>query len=128
MILPLRFRTFWIGVTLLVAAIIVAGSLAPLRVMRVVTVWDKLQHAGSYCGLTLCCLGIVERRAYLWAAGAALLFGASMEVAQGTLTTTRVMDWHDLVANSTGIVAALACAYVGLGGWAQRVESLLRLR
>ena len=100
----------------------------PATTAASIGVWDKFQHAGAYFVLTVMLVGIVERRAYPLAGVGALLFGGLIEIAQGTLTTTRVMDWHDLVANSTGIVAALGCAWLGLGGWALWVESRLGIR
>ena len=129
MILPLRHRTAWLAAVAVLVAGIATGSLAPATTVTSIGVWDKLQHASAYFVLTAMLVGIVERRAYPLAGVGALLFGGLIEVAQGTLTTTRVMDWHDLVANSTGIVAALGSAYLGLGGWALWVESrLLRIR
>jgi VanZ family protein len=128
MILMLRYRRLWIAAVAALAAAIATGSLVPAVAIETIGVWDKFQHGGAYFVLTLMLAGIVERRAYPVAAVVALLFGALLEVAQGTLTTTRVTDWHDIVANSTGIAAALVCAYLGLGGWAQRVEARLGIR
>jgi len=62
------------------------------------------------------------RRRYVVAAIAAFLLGLSLEVVQGALTATRQSDPLDLVANGTGIFVALALAWLGLGGWAGRVE------
>ncbi len=128
MILPLHYRTAWLAAVALVVVCIAGGSLTPATAVPSIGVWDKFQHGGAYFGLTLLLVGIVERRAYPFAALGALIFGALIEIAQDTLTTTRFMDWHDLVANSTGIAAALCSAYVGLGGWARRVETGLGIR
>ena len=128
MILPLRHRTAWLAAVAVLVATIATGSLVPATTVESIGVWDKFQHAGAYFVLTVMLVGIVERRAYPLAGVGALLFGGLIEIAQGTLTTTRVMDWHDLVANSTGIVAALGCAWLGLGGWALWVESRLGIR
>jgi VanZ family protein len=63
----------------------------------------------------------------MWAAAAAFLLGAAVEAAQALLTETRQGDVLDLVANATGVLVALAIAYLGLGGWAQRAERWLGL-
>ena len=55
----------------------------------------------------------------------ALLLGIGLEFAQGLLTETRQGDPRDIVANATGILLALMLAYLGLGGWAGRVERWL---
>jgi VanZ family protein len=129
MILPLRYRTVWIAAVVVLVVTIATGSLAPVSAVPAVDVWDKYQHAGAYSVLTMLLIGMVEPRGYPWAAVGALLFGGLMEIAQGLLTETRVMDWHDVVANSTGIAAALCCAHLGLGGWTRRFELwLLRVR
>lgn len=128
MILALRYRHAWLAFVLALAAGILVVSLLPARVVSVVNVWDKLEHSTAYLLLALAGAGIVERRGYVAVAGLAVLFGALVEVAQGTLTTTRMMDWHDVVANAAGIAVALLLAYAGLGGWARRVEAWLGAR
>lgn len=128
MILPLRYRAVWLAAVAVLVVSIATGSLTPATVVPSIGVWDKFQHAAAYFVLTFLLTGIVERRAYPLAAVGGLLFGGLIEIAQGTLTTTRVMDWHDLVANSTGIAAALSCAYLGAGGWALWVEARLGIR
>ena len=51
-----------------------------------------------------------------------------MEVLQYALTSDRMADARDMTANSIGIAVGIVLAYVGLGAWAQRVESWLRRR
>ena len=123
--LPLAYSRLWLAGTLLIAGGIVIGSLLPGPVVAAVGGYDKLEHAGSYFALTLWLAGLVVRRNYAWAALAALALGVAMEAAQGLLTATRQADALDLVANGAGIALALALAYLGLGGWAARVERWL---
>lgn len=125
--LPLARPALWIAGAVLLALAIVFGSLLPGPVVESVASWDKLQHTGAYLVLTLWIIGMVGRRRYLWAAGGAFLLGAGVEVAQALLTETRQGDVRDLAANSAGVLAALAAAYLGLGGWAQRAERWLGL-
>ena len=123
--LPLVYRRLWLAGALLIAAGIVIGSLLPGPLVATVGVNDKFEHAGAYFALTLWLAGLVVRRRYAWAALAAFVLGAALEAAQGLLTVTREPDGLDLVANGAGIALALALAYLGLGGWAARVERML---
>ncbi len=125
--LPLARPGLWIAGALLLALAIVVGSLLPGPVVPSVSSWDKLDHTGAYLVLALWLAGMVDRRRYLWAAGGAFLLGVAVEIAQALLTDTRHGDVLDLVANATGVVLALAVAYLGLGGWAQRAERWLGL-
>lgn len=43
----------------------------------------------------------------LWAFVCATVFGGLIEVAQGTLTTTRSADWRDLLADAIGVALGL---------------------
>ena len=123
--LPLARPRLWISGALLIALGIVVGSLLPGPVVQSVSSWDKLEHTGAYLVLALWLAGMVDRRHYLWAAAGAFLLGAAIEAAQALLTETRQGDVLDIVANGTGALVALAVAYLGLGGWAQRAERWL---
>jgi len=124
-VLPLVYRRLWLAGALLVVAGIIIGSLLPGPVVAEVASYDKLEHAGAYFALTLWLAGLVVPRRYVWAALAAFALGAALEAVQGLLTVTREPDGLDLVANGAGIALALALAYLGLGGWAARVERML---
>jgi VanZ family protein len=128
MILDLRYRTAWVAGVIALAGAILAVSLLPATVIEAVSRSDKFEHSAAYFALTLAAAGVVERRGYPWVALLAALFGVLVELLQGTLTTTRLADWHDAVANVTGIALALGLAYAGLGGWARRIETWLGVR
>ena len=117
----------WIAGALLIAAAIVVGSLLPGPVVESTASWDKLQHTVAYLVLSLWLIGMVGRQGYVRAAAAAFLLGVAVEVAQALLTETRQGDLLDLAANGTGALLALAAAYLGLGGWAQRAERWMGL-
>ena len=123
--LKLRFPWVWWSFGWVLVAGVVFGSLLPGPLVATVGVNDKFEHAGAYFALTLWLAGLVVRRRYAWAALAAFALGAALEAAQGLLTVTREAEGLDLVANGAGIVFALALAYLGLGGWAGRVERML---
>ena len=70
---------------------------------------DKIGHFLAYGLLAIWGLWIFrEARAQRRAMLALCLLGAVIEVAQGTLTTNRMMDWRDALADFGG---------VGLGWW-----------
>jgi len=123
--LPLVHPRLWLAGALLLATGIIVGSLLPGPVVAPVGGHDKLEHVGAYFVLTLWMVGLVERRWYPTAALAALALGAALEVAQGLLTVTRQADVFDLVADGGGVAFALTLAYLGIGGWAGRLERWL---
>lgn len=123
--LPLSHPRAWIAGACLIAGVIVIGSLLPGPVVSTIGVNDKVEHVGAYFGLTIWLVGIVEPRHYLKAAVVAALLGGGMEIAQALFTTTRDPDWLDFVADSVGAAVALAVAWLGIGGWAGRLERWL---
>lgn len=125
--LPLARPGLWVAGAVVISAAIVFGSLLPGSVISAVSVWDKLEHATAYGLLTLWMTGMLDRRRYAWAALVAFLLGLSLEGLQGALTATRQADPLDLVANLSGIAVAWTLAWLGLGGWAGRVERWLGL-
>jgi VanZ family protein len=103
--LPRRLR---VGLYALACAIVLYMTLAPGHdVPGVGLVWDKAEHALAWAVLTGAGLLLSTRRR--WAIGVfAFLFGAVIEVLQATMGFGRDGDWHDLVADSVGIVMAYA--------------------
>lgn len=90
---------------------------------------DKMLHAGAYLFLALLWEFFIllksknlkrYRANVLWVALACIIFGMLIEVLQGTLTSYRMPDWFDILANSTGIGLAVLI-FLGL---APRLKSL----
>jgi len=76
--------------------------------------WDKFQHASAYAILTLAggrAMGGTGR-AFGGAFFIALIYGGSIELAQGYCTKNRAADWFDLVANMTGAGAVASIAII----------------
>jgi glycopeptide antibiotics resistance protein len=58
--------------------------------------------------------------------GISLFFlGVFIEGGQYVMHAGRQADVHDVMANSTGVIVGLTLAWLGLGEWTQRVESLV---
>jgi hypothetical protein len=124
-VLPLRLRRLWAlgawaGVALAVFLTVLPGPAAPFPV------GGPLQHITGYFLMTSWFLGIYPRRAYLPIALGCLAFGGLMELLQ-LLSPSRHPALADALRNGLGIGPALALAYLGLGGWAARLERALGL-
>lgn len=70
-------------------------------------VWDKVQHAVAY-GVLALLGGLAWPQRLATVAGGLALHGAAIEMLQQTLTTTRLGDWHDWLADCIGIAGGLA--------------------
>ena len=124
--LLLRHPWVWLGLgwTFVVCAIVI--SLVPGQKLPSTGVSDKLEHTVAYALLTLWFAGIYPRSSYVRIALGMFVLGVGVEFAQGAMHYGRQMDPRDMVANSLGIVAGLILAWIGLGGWAQRIEAWVR--
>jgi len=101
--LPQRVR---VGIYALACLILLYLTLAPGRdVPGVGLVWDKAEHAISWAVLTGAGLLLSTHRRWVIPVFA-FIFGAVIEVLQGTMGLGRDGDWHDLAADSVGIAVA----------------------
>ena len=82
---------------------------------------DKVLHIVTFIFLAAWFSGQYARHSYWRIAIGLLAFGAIIELVQGVLSY-RTSEWLDLYADGIGIVAGLTIAFLGLGGWSQRVE------
>lgn len=126
MLLPLRYPRFWLLAGWAFIALAVCGSLLPAQNLPEVHASDKVQHMAAYALLSLWFAGIYPRSRYGAIAIGLFVLGVAIEWAQGAMHLGRQTDPFDVLANVTGIVAGLIAARLGLGGWAQRVETLLQ--
>lgn len=101
-------RPLRLGIYALACVILLYLTLAPGKdVPGVGLIWDKAEHAIAWAVLTGAGLLLSTRRR--WAIGVfAFVFGAAIEVLQAILPFGRDGDWHDLAADTVGIVAAYA--------------------
>lgn len=86
---------------------------------------DKAEHALAFFALTAWFCGLYPPQRWMSVATAFLLLGILIEVAQGTLTSTRSMDYKDVVADAAGIAAAWLLVRLGLSEWGVVAERLL---
>lgn len=91
-------------------------------------VTDKMMHFTGYFLLTTWFAGVARKSRY-WLVGLGLIvLGGSMEILQSLMRNGRTGDWMDMLANTLGICAGLAVAWLGLGRWMVWVERLLGLQ
>jgi len=100
---PLMLRLVAYGAAI---AILLYLCLAPVRDLPPETLWDKAEHAIAW--FVLAGVGLLF---WPWrpgrVAGFALVLGALVEVLQATMPLGRDGDWHDWIADSVGVAAAL---------------------
>ena len=107
---------------------ILYSTLAPASYVPDVHLNDKIEHGTAFFGMTFWFGGLVRRQRF-WMLGVLMsALGAAIEVAQGTMGLGRDMDIHDWIADTCGVLVALAilltCVPRRRGSWLRWVESL----
>ena len=124
---PLRFPQLWWFIGWALVLFILYGTLAPSEYVPNLHLWDKLEHAGAFFGLTLWFGGLTRRSRYPLLALWMLLLGGGIELAQGYMGWGRDMDIHDFYADAIGVAVAFALLGAGLSQWAVFAERILGL-
>ncbi len=103
---PLLWSALWCGGV----AAVVALSLGPAPDLGdLPSGIDKVEHFLAYAALAGGAVQLYPRWRSLLSVGVALvLMGIGLEYAQGALTTDRMMDRADALANTLGVIAGLA--------------------
>jgi VanZ family protein len=119
---PLRHAHRWLALWWLALLLVVVVELLPaLLLPQLPEGGDKLEHLLGYGTLAFAAVQLFERRA-LWRVGLGLAaLGMALEIAQGTLTTTRSFDLADELANTVGVLLGLATAFTPLRDLLPRV-------
>jgi VanZ family protein len=123
----LRLAPLWWAAGWAIVVFITFSCLEPAHYVPNLHLWDKLEHATAFFGMTCWFGGLVRRRRYLWIVFWMLLFGAGIEVAQGLMRLGRSADVLDFTADSVGVAVALTLLYLGLGSWTRWIERLVGL-
>ena len=133
--IELRYARTWRAASITLVLSVLVATLMPaiwfdsglVRVSGWLAVMDKWSHMFAFLVLTVWFAGLYRRRSYWQLALWLLAFGAMIELCQGAIGH-RSAEWLDLVADAAGILAGLGVAWVGAGGWCQRVEVWLAAR
>ncbi|GAB3379866.1 VanZ family protein [Lysobacter fragariae] len=116
----------WLGIWGLAITAVVAASLMPPPTMAVPRNFDKVEHLLGYAGLSaFAVLLFVRRSTQLRAAAGLVLLGVALEFAQALLTTTRMADPADALANTLGVALGFALSYTGAARWLERFDRRL---
>ena len=121
----LRLARLWWGLGWFMVLFITVSCLEPPRYVPNLHLWDKLEHALAFFGMTFWFGGLVRRGRYPVIAVLMLLFGGGIEIAQGAMRLGRDEDIMDFVADAVGISVALVLLYLGLGAWTRWVERFI---
>lgn len=107
---PFRRPLLWSMLWCAAVAAVVVLSLTPVPDLGELPEHsDKLEHFLAYALLAAGAVQLYPRWRSLVVVGMALVFmGIGLEYAQGALTTTRMMDRADALANTLGVIAGLA--------------------
>jgi len=131
--LPLRHARRWQLAGIAVLLLVFFATLTPsiwfmpdLRDARLLHA-DKWFHGMTFAFLTVWFSGQYDRHAYWRLAAGMLAFGALIELCQRMLTY-RSAESMDVIADAIGILAGLAVAWAGAGGWSMRVEQWIAAR
>jgi len=126
-----RLRAFvrprlWLGLWIAGWLACVALSLLPSVPLPDVPDSDKWGHFLAYFTLSAWAVGLfASRRAHLLAALSLVALGVLMEVAQASLTTVRVGDLRDAVANTLGVAVGLSLTFTPLARSLQYLDRRL---
>lgn len=123
----LEFPRLWWCIGWGLVLFILYSTLAPPLDVPNLHLWDKLEHAGAFFGLTLWFGGLIRRSRYALLASWMVLLGACIELAQGYMGWGRDMDIHDVYADAIGVAVAFILLVAGLSRWAVCAERILGL-
>jgi VanZ family protein len=105
----------------MIGTVIVGSMLPALLLPDLPPGSDKLEHVLGYAVLAAWAVQIFATRRALVVAGVGLVaLGVAIEIAQDALTTTRMMDAADVVANSVGVLLGLATVLLPMRDWLLR--------
>ena len=127
--LPLRHARLWRALSILILAGALLVTLAPApwffgnseSPLSWLPNADRWMHAATFAFLMLWFCGLFQKHRYWRIAAALLSFGLFVEFCQ-LQVSYRTAEWNDMLANTAGIIAGLAVAVAGLGGWGLRIE------
>ena len=122
---PFHRPRLWLGLWVFAIVCVIALSLMNLSGLPPVPEGgDKVEHFLAYALLSASAVQLfAKRRACLLMAALLVALGVSLEFAQGALTTTRMADSRDALANTLGVLAGLLTVFMPLRHVLQRLDA-----
>lgn len=122
-----RRPRLWLGLWLLGWVLCVVLSLVPSLPLPDAPDSDKVGHFLAYFVLSFWAVAVFRtRKAHLLAALSLVGLGVAMELAQATLTTVRLGDLRDALANTAGVALGLSLSFTPAATLLQRLDRRLR--
>jgi len=127
---PFHRPRLWLVLWLLAVAIVVVLSLVNLSGLPPVPEGgDKVEHFLAYALLSASAMQLfATRRGCMVVAALLIALGVGLECAQGALTTTRMADPRDALANTLGVLAGLSTLFTPLHDMLLAFDTRLRPR
>ena len=118
---------FWLGIWIFGLLLCVLLSvITPPNISLDVSNSDKIGHFLAYGTLSAWAVMLFrQKRTWILNAVALIFLGIAMEFAQGYLTTTRMMDWHDALANTIGVGLGLCVSLLPMQVWLVKLDRKL---
>ena len=115
---------FWLGIWIIGWLLCVLLSvITPPTISLDFSNIDKIGHFLAYGTLSAWAVMLFrQKRAWILNAVALTFLGIAMEFAQGYLTTTRMMDWHDALANTMGVGLGLCVSLLPMQVWLVKLD------
>ncbi|MCY7354582.1 MAG: VanZ family protein [Lysobacter sp.] len=125
---PFHRPRLWLGAWLLLVAIVIVLSLTPPPPLPPLpSGTDKVEHFLAYFVLAAGAVqGFAARRTQFSIGVGLIALGALLEVAQASLTVTRMMDLHDAIANALGVLVGLITTVSSWHDFALRLDQRRR--
>ncbi len=121
---PLRWAPLWITVGLVIVMMFIYLSLVKISLPQIsgLTSIDKIMHFTAYFVITSWFCQILARLSGFVLLGIFLaMMGIGIELLQG-MTGYRSFEWYDMLANTTGIIAALLLNITAFGSLLYGIE------
>jgi len=125
---PFRRPWLWLSLWLLLFVLVAVGSLMSPDDLPPVDIsgFDKVQHFLGYGVLSAGAVWLFARmRTQALMALVIIAFGIGLEFAQASMTTDRMGDVADALANSLGVLAGLLLSATPVARWLQRLDARL---
>jgi len=123
-----RRPRLWLSLWLLLFVLVGVGSLMSPDMLPPVDIsgFDKVQHFVGYAVLSAGAVALFARlRTQALIALVIIGFGIGLEFAQASLTTDRMGDVADALANSLGVLGGLLLSSTPAARWLQRLDARL---